>query len=144
MRKLEVAAWLLAVAYAAIALWPASFWYDSGTMRVDDIRQGEQLELIFSGGARRDFIGSYSVIIRDAHSNQVIVEDRSAPFEYFADSRPPDPLTIEWWAPGSEAMHGLPPGSYIMKTCWTIHGRLFGLMPAKTTCVASNIFRVTE
>lgn len=142
MKLLEGCFWVVAALWAAAALVPATYWYDPRDMRIDDIVEGDQLELLYSGGTVRDFIGSYSVIMREAGRNEIVGEDRSARFRYRSDSNRPDPLTIEWWAPGDERFHNLRPGSYQMRTCWTVHDAFFGLVPGKTVCSESNIFRV--
>ncbi|MEL7114636.1 MAG: hypothetical protein AAGP08_03450 [Pseudomonadota bacterium] len=144
MKRFEGLIWVLALAWAIAALVPARFWYDAHDTRVDDFYEGDPFELLYSGGAVRDFIGSYAVIIRNTDTRAIVGEDRSARFPYRADAVRPMPLTITWWAPGDARAHALPPGSYQMQTCWTIHDAFWGLVPAKTTCSESNIFRVHQ
>lgn len=143
MKLLEWAAWaaalVLSMAFLAVAGWPVSHWYSTGVMHVDDFTEGEPFILQYAGGPVRPFIGSYSVTLRDGSHLGVIAEDRSAPFQYLPGVQRPDPLTIEWWAPGSEEMHNPAPGQYVLKTCWTVHMRF---APGKTACMSSNIFTV--
>lgn len=142
MKLFEKILWTLAALWAVAALFPASFWFDAHDTRVDDLVEGDPLVLLNSGGPLRNFIGSYSVIIVDVQTRTIIGEDRSARFPYRVGTSRPDPLTIEWWAPGDPRMHRLAPGSYQMETCWTVHDAFWGLVPPKTTCSESNIFRV--
>ena len=142
MKWIEKTVWGAATLWAMAALVPAAYWYDAHDTRVDDFEAGGVFELLYSGGPVRDFIGSYAVIIRNTETRMIVGEDRSARFAYRVGGQRPAPLTIEWWAPGDARMHGLPPGSYQMETCWTVHDAFWGLVPPKTTCSESNIFRV--
>lgn len=142
MRLIERAIWVVAVLWCALVLWPASYWYEAGVLRVDDFREGQTLNLIYTGGAERAFHGSYSVIIRDAGNQSVVSEDRSGKFRYKVGSERPNPLTMEWWAPRDLRGHNLPAGTYVMETCWVIHRPFWGLAPSKVTCAMSNPFRV--
>ncbi len=138
----EYVIWLALGAWGVMAAWPASFWYEPGQMWVGDYVVGEEMPLRYDGGARHGFTGSYSVVIRKSATNEVVAEDRSSVFQYTPQSQRPTPLTIEWWAPGDIRMKQLTPGEYRMETCWTVHGRFFGVVPSKTTCTDSNIFQV--
>lgn len=138
----EFGLWVLAAIWTVLALWPASTWYSTGALRIDDYRQGEVMQIAYSGGPARQFKGSYSVVIRNASSGEIVSEDRSSVFTYKTGVTRPDPITINWWAPGDERAFNLPAGTYVMETCWTVHRVFGGLVPAKHTCTESNIFRV--
>jgi len=142
MTWIEKCLWSAAVLWAVAALIPASYWYDAHDTRIDDFSEGGEFELLYSGGPVRAFIGSYAVIVRNVEKRQVVGEDRSARFPYRVGGQRPAPLPIAWWAPGDARLRALPPGSYQMETCWTVHDAFWGVVPAKTTCSESNIFRV--
>ena len=143
MRPFERGIWAIVAVWLCLAIWPASFWYDAGTLRVPDYTTGiEQLDIAYFGGARRGFRGSYTVIVRDTTTNSVVVEDASGVFPYRADAQRPDPLTIDWWAARQgKAIRNLPPGDYAIETCWTV--RALPIVPSKTTCHDPAIFHVS-
>ena len=133
--------WGAAIVWTGAFALPASLWFDAGQLTVKEWR-GEETEILFSGGPVGNFAGSYSVIIEDATTQAIVAEDRSAVFQYQTGRARPPHIDLAWWAPG---LPDLPPGAYVMETCWTIH-RPLGFFPVtnKTTCVTSNIFEVTE
>ena len=133
--------WLLALAWAMIAVWPASFWYNAGALEVEDAQAGAEILLRYNGGPERPFIGSYAVVVRDATTLAVVDEDPSGKFPYRPKVQRPARLTLEWWGP---RLKPLKPGSYFLETCWTVHGRFWGLVPGKTTCNESNVFHILE
>lgn len=126
MKWLEKVVWLMALLWTAAALVPASFWYDGDDMRIDDVRAGRPVELFYSGGPLRSFVGSYAVIMRDIEAREIVGEDRSARFTYRTNGQRPVPLTLAWWAPGNARLQSLPPGRYQMETCWTVHDAFWG------------------
>ena len=128
-------AWLvLMVIYLALAAWPATHWYDPGRLEIHDTVQGEQIELLYQGGAVRTFFGSYTVIMRDFETQGVVCEARSGFFTYKPEAERPDPITMEWWAAGDYRCYRPPVGNYITETCWTISGVLWGIVPPKHIC----------
>lgn len=140
-RKGEWIFWLASLIWVTLAAWSASFWYDVGAVRIDDSPVGHPIQVLYTGGARRDFRGAYSVILREAATGQVVDEDRSSVFQYRVGVDRPDPIFLTWWAPGLSET--IPVGSYVIETCWTVHGAFWGLVPPKTSCATSNIFRIT-
>lgn len=135
----ELAGWLVAVAWLTMAAWPAEYWMEPGTIRVDDFLQGSDFEVISTSDPIRDFTGSYTVILRDATSGQVVQEYASGIFPYEHGVERPDPIYISWWAPG---ITPLSVGTYVMTTCWTVYETFWGIVPKKTTCSESNPFVV--
>lgn len=140
--KTEILAWLIAAIWVTAAVWPATFWYNPGHMRIVDVEKGQPIELKYDGGVVRSFLGSYSVVLRDIHTSQVVGEMGSARFNYSDEAQRPYPLFLDWWAPNSEQISYPDRGDYVLYTCWSVHGRFFGLVPSKTTCTESNIFSV--
>lgn len=139
MKKLEIALWGIAMTWATLALWPASFWYDAGKMEVEPAVVGHPLVLDYTGGVRREFKGSYTVVIRRTSDGVIVSEDRSGVFVYTPHSTRPEPLTFGWWSP-----RGTLPlaGTYYVKTCWTIHQPFWGVVPNKSVCTEPSIFRI--
>lgn len=142
--RVEALGWVLAGFWCVGLVWPAEYWYTPGYMRVLDTYEGEKIELIYAGGAQRDFLGSYSVVLRDAHTSSIVGEMGSKRFQYKTESTRPEPLYMDWWAPADKRIIYPETGAYFLETCWTIHGAFFGVVPAKTTCITSNIFEVME
>lgn len=142
-RRIEVSLWFAMLSWLVLTAWPASFWYDPGTLFIEDRGSDDPFHLVYTGQVRRGFIGSYSVVMRSASDNGVVAEDRSNAFPYRVGAKRPDPITIQWWAPGDYGrMMDAGPGLYYLETCWTIH-RPFFIALNKTICVESNIFEVT-
>jgi hypothetical protein len=142
MRKAEATLWLAMIFWGALAAWPANWWFDPGIIEVRDYRAGDTMEIVFTGGPVRSFIGGYSVAVRDAHSMEIVSEDIGGPLEYETDAGRPDPITIEWWAPRAFVAHHLRPGDYLMQTCWTVLRPFGGFVPAKTVCAETDVFAV--
>lgn len=140
----ELIFWIVVSLWTVGAVWPMSFWYETGEIRIDDYQVGEQMEIIYNGEVKRDVKLSYSVIIRQAETNKIISEESSSIFNYRPGSIRPDPITIEWWAPASFKSHNLNPGAYYMTTCWTAPNMFGGIVPSKVSCAESNIFVVTN
>lgn len=131
----------IAVGYGVLFLWPVAFWFDAGEVFVRADGNGRPV-VIFTGGTKRDFLGSYSVIVRDVEKHQVACDATSAAFNYTTKANYPDTPGMDWWAPGDPRCQSLPPSAYTMETCWTIHSPFFGLVPNKTICRSSNIFEI--
>lgn len=142
--KMEALAWVVAATWATAAVWPATFWYSPGTMKIDDVYVGQDIELKYEGGAERPFLGSYSVVLRDIHIPAIVAEMGSEKFNYDPARRRPDPLKMDWWTAGYKPIMFPEVGDYVLETCWTVHDSFFGLVPSKTTCIESNIFSVKE
>lgn len=140
--KFEALVWVVVAAWVTAALWPATFWYTPGTMKIDDVYVGQPIELKYEGGAVRPFLGSYSVVLRDIHTSGIVGEMGSNKFNYNPFALRPDPLYMDWWAPGDERISFPEEGDYVLETCWSVHARFFGLTPTKTVCLDSNIFSV--
>ena len=120
--------------YLVAALWPASFWYEPGRMAISDSTVGQPVEILYQGGANRDFIGGYTVVMRDFETQGIVCEARGGPFPYRPESKRPVPLTMEWWAPSDRRCHRPPVGDYLTETCWKISGLLWGIIPPKHNC----------
>lgn len=142
--KVEALGWVVAGLFCVGLAWPAEYWYNPGHMRVLDTYEGERIQLIYAGGTQRDFLGAYSVVLRDVSTSSIVGEMGSTRINYKATSVRPDPLYMDWWAPSDERISSPEVGAYLLETCWTIYGTFFGLVPAKTTCITSNIFEIME
>lgn len=140
--RIEWFVWFIITLLVTLQVWPAAYWYDGGQMHVEDAGEGEDHVLISSGSVLRPFQGSYNVTVRDASTREVVGENPSNVFPYEVGSVRPDPLLLYgYWGPN---LAPLPVGSFVMQTCWTVHGAFYGLTWPKSTCVTSNIFVVTE
>ena len=93
----------------------------------------------FNSRVKRDFLGSYSVTIRNTEGS-VVCESHSGVFTYRSrvaiGARRVE--SLEWWAPGCG---DLEPGTYTMDTTWTIH-RGWRILPNQHVTITSNEFKV--
>lgn len=128
----------LGLIYLAAALLPMSRWYEVGELAVSDTVVGEPIHIEYHGGAVQEFLGSYTVIVRDFDTRLIACDAAGGPFMYEAGSPRPSPLMMGWWAPSDSRCQSLPSGVYVMETCWTVHQVLWGLVPPKTGCVAAS------
>lgn len=138
---------LLLAGYIAVHMaYPFSHYYRLGEIYVDpNPAPAGDIRLEYNGGARRAFIGKYSVIARRFSDNGIACDASSAPFKYDPNAKRPDPLTMKWWAPSDSRCADLPPGVYTLETCWTITGRgWWGILPDLTDCITTPNFRVSE
>jgi len=129
----------LLVGVAVMHSWPASFWLDVRTVRVFDSKVGEPVLMAVDRTISRDFRGEWLVSIRKlGYGGWVQFCSARGKTNYSADSHLPDPLTLRWWS--YPECNPLPPGKYVMRTTWTIHGASF--LPEKDVTADSNIFEV--
>ena len=143
--RLLISGWIVMpffLTYVGLALVPASYWHDKGTMFVPDEQSDQPIELRWQGGAKREFRGVYTVVVRSIDTNRVVCEARGGPITYRPDATRPDPLTLDWWAPSDPRCADLPLGAFVLETCWTVKAPFGGVVPDKTHCLASNPFRV--
>lgn len=140
MRGYERIVWVVAGVWVLLAATPASLWYNAGTVYVEDSVSGTPPSMIYRGGPVRDFKGNYKVILRDAATEKTVYESESGVFGYRTGVERGD-IDLKWWAPLFE--YPLPPGTYFIETCWTVHQPFWGLVPNKNTCTDdSNIFDI--
>jgi len=134
----------LPLAYLMASLTPASYWYDAGTMIIPDANEYAPVIIDYDGGAKREFTGAYSVVVRNIRNQQVVCDASGGPFTYKPDAVYPAPLTLSWWAPSDARCSALPEGAYLVETCWGIRNIFWGLVPAKAICTTSNPFNVVR
>jgi len=141
--KLERLIWLVVLVYVSLMALPATLWYKPGDLFVADSLVGEDMVLGYDGGVVVQTQIKYSVVVRNVITNEIEMEDAGGPFEYKLESIRPDPLLMSWWSPRTYGDgKRLAEGVYRLKTCWTITSPMYGILPPKTTCAESNIFRV--
>lgn len=137
IRWWEKVVYALVLFWAVLVFWPISFWYEVGDVVFPDAMPGQEIELEYNGKVVRPFLGSYSVVVREFTTQEVICETNSGRFNYRTGTKRPDPLTMEWWAAGDARCHALPNGIYTVDTCWSIWDAFWGIVPAKSACVRS-------
>lgn len=120
-------------------LLPASIWLEVSDVRVFDARAGEPIPMAVARRINRDFNGTWAAGIRR------LEPDGWTPYcpakggvPYQTDSKLPNPLTLQWWT--HPDCQSLQPGTYQMRTTWTILGD--GLLPNKYVTADSNIFEI--
>lgn len=134
-----VAGMLLLFMFAAIHLWPSSWWLDVRSVRVFDSIVGKPVLMAVDRTISHDFRGEWLATIRKMEAGRwTSYCTARGSTNYFADSAFPDPLTLQWWT--HPDCHPLPAGKYVMRTTWTIKGA--GPMPDKVSQADSNIFEI--
>ena len=129
--------------YILLTLLPFGLWYDVGEVEVFDSVVGEEVTLETSGGVKRNFLGSYTVLIKDS-TRETVLDADGGPFPYRTDSDRPEVITLHWWANGDPRAKNLPAGTYSMTTCWTVHRPIWGLLPDKHKCTGKVFFKIKE
>lgn len=136
----------LAVIWGLLAVSPLWMWgFKPGDTLVEDAELGQPAGIAFTRTIWRSIKMHYTVSIRRVDSWQVVCDTSSGPFTYSPSASLPERVDMAWWAPGDERCSNLfPPGSYVMETCWTASGLLWGIVPPKTACRTSNVFHVRK
>lgn len=139
-----------------LALWlffsyvpTVSFWYE--VERVEATRpisvEGSNIPLIVDRNIKRDFKGSWQVIVRkqgeEGFYNYCVA---GSTLDYSKDNTlpPPDELNLTWWAYGKYNKcrgEDLTTGIYYIKTCHTIHIPIF---LDRSGCINSRSFEVVS
>lgn len=142
-RLLVASAIFLATYLVAILIPLEWFWFDPGTPVVGDAHVGDAPAVGFTREIKRDTAMSYSVVVRRVRGLQIVCEAQSGVFTYRTTSTLPDDIDMAWWAPGdARCVEGLlPPGEFVMETCWTAPNP-FVVLPPKTACRTSNVFSI--
>ena len=130
---------ILLLSALVVQLWPASFWFDVASVRVEDSRVGGPVIMAVSRTIHRDFTGEWTTSLRRLQDGKWIAYcTASGATNYQTDSSLPDPLTLQWWT--YPDCHPIDEGKYIMRTTWRIKG--MGFLPDKEVQATSNIFVV--
>lgn len=137
---------VFALIHLGYVVWPTSWWFEPGLVLVQDTYVDEDAEIDFTREIHRDFLGSYSVVVRYAHNREVHCEAESGAFPYEMASSLPHDLDLKWWANSDPDCHApnLPPSNYVAVTCWFIHAKYFPHMKPKTVCRESTVFEVKK
>ena len=124
----------LAVYAAAVIIPPEAMWFDPGDIAISDAKDGEIPIVSSTRIIKRDFLGSYSVIVRNTDNLEAVCDGRGGPFMYreAASGRPVSQL-LTGWAGGGCVYQKFGPGRYQVEACWTVE-HPFGILPPKTTC----------
>ena len=140
MKGYEWIGWALVLVWGLGAAIPAEVWFEPKMLYVRKDDNG-QWEILFTRDLDYSFKGRYVVTVRDERDT-VVLQETSGTFTYKKNSRLPEKITMDWWAPTiAEGFENLPDGIYQIETCWVIDSPL-GILPDKTVCVTSNIFEV--
>ena len=126
------------VVYLALVAIPAKWiWYEPHVLTVGDGPGAIRFDRII----KRDFVGRYSGSIRDVTTSAIVCDFNGGPFTYRKDSALPERIDLEWWT-GKEQCSDLDAGSYVLETCWAVVDPLWGMLPDKSVCLTSNVFKV--
>lgn len=132
----------LGLFYLIVAVYPASRWYDVGTLEIPVSREGEPVLMLYTGGPLKPFVGSYAVTVRHLDNGMIACEASGGPFPYKPGTTRPDPLTMDWWAPSDPRCSQLRSGTYVIVNCWEIEGLAWGLIPNKRLCSSPKAFNI--
>lgn len=126
---------------AALAFFPASFWFEVERVHVFDTRDGRSPAMYVDRTIRRPFVARWLVtVMREGRDGFFSTYCPPAPGrnDYRPGSGLPDELDLEWWI--APAKCALIPGRYQVRTVWTME--FPGIMPEKQVRATSNIFTV--
>lgn len=132
------------VTWAVFALIPLSwFWYEVESILVADTPEGVPAPIAAERRVIRPVVMHYNVIVRSIPQLEIMCEAGSNEFTYQVTAENIKNVDMAWWAPQDPRCLSLPPGEYIMETCWTSTQRFWGIVPDQTVCIDSNVFHVT-
>lgn len=105
-------------AWAGVSyLVPASLHMSVESVYVYDTPYGKAPELVVVREINRDFLGSYSVVVRRAETLEIVCDGSAGPFQYRAGAALPETVFLDWWV-GEPC--NLDSGRYTMQTIWQI------------------------
>lgn len=143
-RWIDLAA-VLSIIWAIIVALPLSIWFEPGSVVVASTdHDGQPALVVYDRKIKRRVFISYAAVIHRIQPDTIACEAEGGPYWYDPDRKLPAPeeMTLAWWAPGDPRCSKLPPGEYIMETCWT--AQISSLLPEKAICVQSNPFTIRE
>lgn len=125
---------------SALQFWPASWWLEVASIRVDNGSDSSKLEMYIDRKINHSFIGQWDIVIRRWEGEWVFAcSATGGGGNFIADSKAPKHLTLGSWT--DKQCHPLEPGRYMISKTWKI--QLLGLMPDKFVTQTSNAFVVT-
>lgn len=133
---------ILVAIYLALEALPGNIWYHA---RLVTVASDSDLGLVITVDRRIRFDPeiSYNVIVRQAAGLATVCEGPSPVFQYRSEAAKTNPTPsyslADWLGPNSNCILPLPPGDYILETCWTVQRPLMVLRD-KTVCIDSNVF----
>lgn len=143
-RWIDLAA-VLSIIWAILAALPLSIWFEPGTVVIASTDLNKQPALLVSDRKiKRSVFMSYSTVIHRIYPDRISCEAKGGPY-WFHPDRPLPPskeMTLAWWAPSDPRCSSLPPGEYVMETCWS--AQVSGLLPEKKACIQSNPFMIRD
>ena len=131
-----------------VGLWalPATFWFESRSLNVADSYVGEAPIVIEDRAVHFSFVGHYFTSTRFAENPQEIAfgctGDSTIHYRGGLDGL--KSYDLAEYTDGKEACRRLLPGTYFTEVCRTVERPLFGILPPKTACSTSNVFRVED
>lgn len=131
------------VLYTAAWLVPATWWYQPISVVISDVRVGQDPTVSIKRSIKRGFDGQYTVSIWRDPSDGHVACSGSDSLRYRGGLFAPHESPLTQWA-NDDWCAKLPPGNYYAEGCWTVLRPFYGIVPAKTVCVMSNLFTVRE
>lgn len=138
----------LVLATAPAIMFPY-LWLDLRSVTIYDAPESGDPLLTFETRIRRDFLGTYSVVVREADTDRFVCQGTpDAPIPYVHNDEYQEiHRTLSWWLGGSEALdrchaQGMDEGAYYTITCHSVI-MSYGVSAA-TRCVRSNDFLLID
>lgn len=136
----------LPVLLTYIGLWvlPPSFWFESRSLKVADAYVGEAPIVVEDRAIHWSFVGRYFTSTRFAENPQEIAfgctGDGTIYYRGGLDGL--KSYSLDEYTDSKDACRKLPVGTYFTEVCRTVERPLWGILPPKTTCRTSNVFKV--
>lgn len=143
--KLGLLAPVLLLAFAAVNfIVPSSFWMVVDRMDVHDSVEGQQITMDYERVIKRSFAADWRVKIRRASGDGLewVCSTPVAREDYDSRSRPPRPVTLEWFTWTDARCYTLPPGQYHITATWEINPAGIAAMLFRRTITMSDTFVV--
>lgn len=135
----------LLIGLYAYGVWgvTARYWYQPKSVYIEDTVEGGDPVVLVNRTIFRDFDGRYTVSIWPVPPDGHVQCAGSDTLRYRGGLYGPHTAPLTQWADDPWCAR-LPPGSYYAEACWTVLRPFAGLVPAKTVCITSNIFKIQE
>lgn len=127
--------------YTTAWLLPATWWYEPKSVIIRSDAQGTDLAVSIDRQIKSTFDGRYMVSVWGVPPDGHVACAGSDYLRYKGGLYQPHTMPLSHWADDPWCAK-LPPGDYYAEACWTVLRPFLGIVPAKTVCINSNVFRI--
>lgn len=132
---------LIVISLLAVALWPASYWFEVRSVMVDNAKVGEPIYMTVDQEVHYKFDATRYMTIRrkvdDEHWEFVCYPQVAVDYDTYSNL--PLVLTLQTWT--NHQCPRLGPGSYKLHNIWQLEPKY---SPTKRITAVSNQFEVIE